>query len=82
MRDRVLAVAGQMLEIDPGDLEMTDSVAHVKGDPEGKSVTLAEIAAAAYLLNPGALPPGAELGLEISHRYQAPAGCTPTPATR
>ena len=66
------AVAGQMLEIDPGDLEMTDSVARVKGDPDSKSVTLAEIAAAAYLLNPGALPPGAELGLEMSKRYKSP----------
>ncbi len=73
MKDRVLAVAGQMLEIDPGDLEMTDSTAHVKGDPEGKSVTLGEIAAAAYLLNPTALPPGAELGLELTQRYHAPA---------
>ena len=72
MRERVLAVAAQMLEIDPGDLEMTDSVARIKGDPEGKSVTLAEIAAAAYLINPAALPPGAELGLEISERYRAP----------
>ena len=61
-----------MLEIDSGDLEMTDSVARVKGDPDSKSLTLAEIAAAAYLLNPGALPPGAELGLEISKRYKAP----------
>ena len=73
MKDRVLAVAGQMLEIDPGDLEMTDSVAHVKGDPDSKSVTMAEIAAAAYLLNPTALPPGAELGLELTQRYHAPA---------
>jgi carbon-monoxide dehydrogenase large subunit len=72
MRERVLAVAGQMLEIDPNDLEMTESVAHVKGDPDSKGVTLAEIAAAAYLINPGALPPGAELGLEISRRYKAP----------
>jgi aerobic carbon-monoxide dehydrogenase large subunit len=72
MRERVLAVAGQMLEIDPDDLEMTGSVARVKGDPESKGATLAEIAAASYLLTPGALPPGAELGLEISKRYQAP----------
>ena len=72
MHERVLAVAGQMMEIDPGDLEMTDSVARIKGDPEGKSVTLSEIAAAAYMHNPAALPPGAELGLEISKRYQAP----------
>jgi carbon-monoxide dehydrogenase large subunit len=73
MRDRVLAVAGQMMEIDPGDLEMTDSVARIKGDPEGKSLSLAEIAAAAYLLNPAALPPGAELGLELTQRNHAPA---------
>ena len=72
MRDRVLAVAGLMLEIDPGDLEMTDSTARVKGDPDSKSVTLGEIAAAAYLLNPTALPAGSELGLELSKRYKAP----------
>ena len=72
MRERVLAVAGLMLEIDAGDLEMTESVAHVKGDPDSKGVSLAEIAAAAYLLNPAALPPGSELGLELSHRYKSP----------
>jgi carbon-monoxide dehydrogenase large subunit len=72
MRDRVLGLAGLMLEIDPGDLEMTDSVARVKGDPDRKGVSLGEIAAAAYLLNPGALPPGTELGLEVSKRYKAP----------
>jgi len=72
MRERVLGIAGLMLEIDPGDLEMTDSVARVKGDPDRKGVSLAEIAAAAYLLNPGALPPGTELGLELSKRYKAP----------
>ena len=70
MRERVLAVAGLMLEIDPGDLEMTGSTARIKGDPEGKSVTLAQIASAA--ISPGVLPPGSELGLEISRRYQAP----------
>ena len=37
MRERVLAVAGQMLEIDPNDLEMTDSAAHVKGDPRARA---------------------------------------------
>ena len=70
MRERVLAVAGLMLEIDPGDLEMTESTARIKGDPEGQSVTLAQIASAA--ISPGVLPPGSELGLEISRRYQAP----------
>jgi carbon-monoxide dehydrogenase large subunit len=70
MRERVLAVAGQLLEIDPADLEMSDSVARVKGDPEGRSVTLAQIAAAG--INPGQLPPDAELGMEVSKRYKAP----------
>jgi carbon-monoxide dehydrogenase large subunit len=72
MRDRVLDVAGLMLEIAPSDLEMSDSVARVKGDPDSAGVSLAEIAAAAYLLRPGALPPGAELGLEVSRRFKAP----------
>ncbi len=72
MRERVLDVAGLMLEIAPSDLEMTNSVARVKGDPDGKGLSLAEIAAAAYMLTPGALPPGAELGLEVSRRYKAP----------
>jgi carbon-monoxide dehydrogenase large subunit len=72
MRERVLGLAGLMLEIDPGDLEMTDSVARVKGDPDRKGLALAEIAAAAYMVNPGALPPGTELGLELSRRYKAP----------
>jgi carbon-monoxide dehydrogenase large subunit len=70
MRERVLAVAGQLLEIDPGDLEMAGSIARIKGDPEGKSVTLAQIAAAG--INPGALPSDAELGMEVSKRYKAP----------
>jgi len=72
MRERILVVAGQMLEIDPGDLEMAGSVARVKGDPDSTGVSLAQIAAAAYLINPAALPPGAELGLELSKRYQSP----------
>src|SRR6202044_3414878 len=37
---------------------------------EGQSVTLAQIASAA--ISPGVLPPGSELGLGISKRYQAP----------
>jgi carbon-monoxide dehydrogenase large subunit len=73
MRERVLGLAGLMLEIDPGDLEMADSVARVKGDPDRKGVSLGEIAAAAYMITPGALPPGTELGLEVSKRYRSPA---------
>ena len=71
MRDRMLTVAGHMLEIGPATWSCP-AAARVKGDPEA-GVSLGELAEAAYLLNPTALPPGAELGLELSHRYHAPA---------
>jgi len=71
IRERVTAVAGRLLEASPADIEMTDSVATVKGDPDGPRVTLAEIAAAAYL-NTDALGPDLEPGLEVSKRYKAP----------
>ena len=82
MRERVLAVAGQMLEIDANDLEMTGSVAHVKGDPGGHERNTGRDRRGRVPDNPGALPPGVELGLEISHRYQRRPGCSPTPAMR
>jgi len=70
MRDRVLAIAGALLEADPADLAMADSRISVAGDPDaGRS--LAEVAAAAYL-NPAALPPDTQAGLEVSERYRAP----------
>jgi carbon-monoxide dehydrogenase large subunit len=71
MRDKVTAVAGRLLEVSPADIEMASSVAMVKGDPDGPKVTLAEIAAAAYL-NTDALGPDLEPGLEVSKRYKAP----------
>jgi carbon-monoxide dehydrogenase large subunit len=71
MREKVTAVAGQLLEASPADIEMTESVATVKGDPDGPRVTLAQIAAAAYL-NTDALGPDLEPGLEVSKRYKSP----------
>jgi len=44
----------------------------VAGSPQ-PSVTLGQVAAAAYL-NSGALPPGIEPGLEVMVRYKAPEG--------
>jgi aerobic carbon-monoxide dehydrogenase large subunit len=71
MREKVAAVAGRLLEVSPGDIEMESSIAMVKGDPDGPKVSLAEIAAAAYL-NTDALGPDLEPGLEVSKRYKAP----------
>ncbi len=70
MRDRVLAIAGALLEADPADLAMADSRISVAGDPDA-GLSLAEVAAAAYL-NPASLPPGTPAGLEVSERYRAP----------
>ncbi len=70
MRERVLAIAGALLEADPADLAMADSRISVAGDPDA-GLSLAEVAAAAYL-NPASLPPGTPAGLEVSERYRAP----------
>lgn len=70
MRERVLAIAGALLEADPADLAMADSRISVAGDPDS-GLSLAEVAAAAYL-NPASLPPGTPAGLEVSERYRAP----------
>jgi carbon-monoxide dehydrogenase large subunit len=57
--------------VSPGDIELAGSAATVKGDPDGPKVTLAEIAAAAYLKT-DALGPDLEPGLEVSKRYKSP----------
>ena len=83
MRERVLGVAGLMLEIDPGDLEMSGSVARVKGDPDSNErdagrdrrgrLSAQPRRAAARLASSAWNYPGA-----TSHRLS----CSPTPATR
>jgi carbon-monoxide dehydrogenase large subunit len=70
MREKVAEIAAQMLEASSPDIEMFEGVASVKGDPEAR-VTLADIAAAAYL-NTDALGPKLDAGLEVSKRYKAP----------
>jgi carbon-monoxide dehydrogenase large subunit len=74
VREKVVAVAAQLLEAAPEDLEVADSMVSVRGTP-AKAVSFAEVAATAYL-NPAALPPGSEAGLEATHRFQPPAPFT------
>jgi carbon-monoxide dehydrogenase large subunit len=63
VREKVLAVAGHLLEADPGDLDIVGRHVHLKGAAEMK-IGLADVAkaslgvAGAYL--PGGLPPGME----------------------
>ncbi|HEX2154079.1 MAG TPA: xanthine dehydrogenase family protein molybdopterin-binding subunit [Acidimicrobiia bacterium] len=70
LRDKVLAVAGQMLEADPADLELRDGVVSPRGVPS-VSLALADVAQAA---SPGpGMPDGIGAGLEASAYYRPPA---------
>ena len=65
------AIAANLLECDSGDLELRDGGLGIVGVP-GRSVTLAQIAAAA---RPGwdhARPPGIDAGLEETFYYEPP----------
>jgi carbon-monoxide dehydrogenase large subunit len=71
VRTKVITIAAHMLEASTDDLSIEQGVISVAGSPQA-SVTLAQVAAAAYL-NPGSLPAGIEPGLEVMSRYNAPA---------
>jgi aerobic carbon-monoxide dehydrogenase large subunit len=72
LRERIVAIAAHKLEADPGDIELADSRASVRGTPS-IGLSLAQVAAAAYF-DPLSLPPGVEAGLEASSRYTARSG--------
>jgi carbon-monoxide dehydrogenase large subunit len=65
VKEKVLAIAGELLEISPEDLEIDDGVITPRGTPH-KALPLAQVAQAAYL---GALPPGVDTTLAASERY-------------
>jgi 2-furoyl-CoA dehydrogenase large subunit len=70
VRDKLLRIAAHRLEIDPGDLELRDGAAVVRGAAD-RGVSFAELARTAYADVLG-LPPGEEPGLEARHAYQNP----------
>ena len=74
LREKVVTIAAHMLEAAPEDLDVAASVVSVRGTPS-KSVSLAQVAGTAYL-NPAALPPDTEPGLEASIRFQPPSPFT------
>jgi len=74
LREKVLQIAGSLLEAAPEDLEIDRSVISVRGTP-AKTLRLADVAAAAYL-NTDVLPAGMEPGLEVVARYKPPAPFT------
>ena len=66
LREKVLAFAAELLEASADDLELADSVVSVRGTP-ARSVTLGEIAGAAYLA--GAPQTTEAPVLEVATRY-------------
>jgi carbon-monoxide dehydrogenase large subunit len=70
LREKVLEIAGHLLEAATGDLEIAEGVIAVKGSPEA-TITLAEVAAVAYG-DTTRLPDGVEPGLEHTSRYSTP----------
>ena len=70
IREKAQKIAAHLLEVADGDVEWKDYAFQVKGVP-GKSVTMKDVAFAAYTNN----PPGLEHGLEATY-YSDPPNMT------
>lgn len=68
LRGRILAVAGELLEASPDDLEIGDGEVHVRGEPTG-SITFEQVVAAATPGPAARLPAGAEPGMEETYYF-------------
>lgn len=71
VREKALAIAGELLEASPSDLELEDGTIQVKGVPD-RQVSLGEIARAAGPGPRAKLPPGMPPVLEAEHYYVPP----------
>lgn len=70
LREKVLAVAGALLESDPADIELAGGDVFVRGAE--RSISLAEVALAAAPGPRNRLPAGMEPGLEAQYYFQPP----------
>jgi aerobic carbon-monoxide dehydrogenase large subunit len=70
LKEKVVAIAGHLLEAAPEDLEVENGIVSVIGTP-AKSVTVQQVANTAYQ-NAGTLPAELDRTLEVMHRYHAP----------
>jgi len=69
VKDKAVALAAQLLETDPADLEFSDAGVQVRG-ASGRRLTLGQLASAAAPGRP--LPVGMSPGLEATHYFLAP----------
>ncbi len=72
LREKITAIAAELLEADPHDLEINDSVVTVAGTPS-ISVSLAEIARV-VAEEPDRIPEGVDTDLTASHEYDGGEG--------
>ncbi|MDB5108023.1 MAG: aldehyde oxidase and xanthine dehydrogenase molybdopterin binding protein [Candidatus Binatus sp.] len=73
VREKMLRVAGHLMEVSPDDLEIEGGKVSVKGVP-GKSITVKEIARTA-VFSTYHMPPDEEPGLEATYYYDPPPSC-------
>jgi carbon-monoxide dehydrogenase large subunit len=71
LRDRIIAMAAHRLGVEPAEIELANSRANVRADPE-KSVSFADLAYRAYY-DPQQLPPGTSASLEATTRFTSSA---------
>ena len=71
VRDKVLRLAGHMLEAAPEDLEIVDGIVRVAGAPD-LAVPLSDVAEAASGVPGYSLPDGVEAGLEANVNFKPP----------
>ena len=74
VRQKILKLAGELLEVSEDDLELVNGEARVKGVPD-RTIPLGELAAEANPLR-GAVRPGTEPGLEATNYFGPEMGAT------
>ncbi|MGE3908570.1 MAG: xanthine dehydrogenase family protein molybdopterin-binding subunit [Chloroflexota bacterium] len=70
LKEKLIKIAGHLLETPVDDLELVDGRIQVKGAPES-GYAIAQLAQKAYMA-PMELPPAMEPGLEATHAYDPP----------
>jgi aerobic carbon-monoxide dehydrogenase large subunit len=71
LRAKVLAIAGEVLETDPSDLELSEGIVTARGAPD-RRLALSEVARAARPGPNARLPEGVEPGLEETYYFVPP----------
>ncbi|MFQ5684003.1 MAG: xanthine dehydrogenase family protein molybdopterin-binding subunit [Candidatus Binatia bacterium] len=75
VKEKLLKIAGHLLEVDSDDLELVNGIIQVKGAPK-RNVTIRRVAGLAHW-DQGNLPEGMEPGIHASYTYNFPTSKSP-----